>query len=123
MTEPAFAGAADNATAIDREHLRQMTLGDRALEREVLVLFDKQASLLVDRMRKAEPEAVFALAHALKGSARGIGAFRVAHAAAAVERGDEAAGAFDAALNALDVAVAQARAAIALILQSHALNG
>jgi HPt (histidine-containing phosphotransfer) domain-containing protein len=120
------ASAADQSQApsaglagapIDRDHLKRMTLGDRSLELEVLQLFDRQAELLVGRMRQAEPAALFALAHALKGSARGIGAWGVADAAEALERtaaapGDERA----AALNGLAAAVAAARATIAELL-------
>src|SRR5437588_8394462 len=66
---------------IDLVHLARTTLGDRALEREVLQLFDRQSSMLIARMRTAAPAAVATLAHTLKGSARGIGAWRVARAA------------------------------------------
>src|SRR5690349_8857859 len=71
--------------AIDLVHLARTTLGDRALEREVLQLFDRQSSILIARMRGAAPAVVAALAHTLKGSARGIGAWRVAHAAETLE--------------------------------------
>jgi HPt (histidine-containing phosphotransfer) domain-containing protein len=71
--------------AIDLEHLARMTLGEHTLEREVLILFDRQAGLLLSRMRDAVPAAMAAFAHTLKGSARGIGAWRVAEAADAVE--------------------------------------
>ena len=37
--------------AIDRGQLARMTFGDRSLEREVLQLFDRQAELLLARMR------------------------------------------------------------------------
>ena len=37
--------------AIDRQHLSRMTFGDRSLEHEVLQLFDRQAELLIGRMR------------------------------------------------------------------------
>jgi HPt (histidine-containing phosphotransfer) domain-containing protein len=70
---------------IDLVHLARMTLGDRALEREVLALFERQATLLIARMRQATPEGVATLAHTLKGSARGIGAWRVARAAETLE--------------------------------------
>ncbi len=76
---------ADNA-AIDRSHLSRMTFGDQSLEREVLQLFDRQAELLMERMNASEPAAVATLAHTLKGSAAGIGAGRVARAAAAAEQ-------------------------------------
>ncbi len=70
---------------IDLEHLTRMTLGDRSLEREVLGLFDRQADMLCTRMGGAEPAVIAACAHTLKGSARGIGAWRVARAAEMVE--------------------------------------
>ncbi len=68
---------------IDLVHLARMTLGDRSLEREVLQLFDRQSALLIARMRSAAPPGIATLAHTLKGSARGIGAWRVARAAEA----------------------------------------
>src|ERR1700719_2584527 len=70
---------------IDLVHLARMTLGDRGLEREVLQLFDRQATVLVSRMRASPPGSVTSVAHTLKGSARGVGAWRVAAAAEAVE--------------------------------------
>jgi HPt (histidine-containing phosphotransfer) domain-containing protein len=70
---------------IDRAHLARMTFNDESLEREVLQLFDRQAELLVARMRRSAPPAIATLAHTLKGSATGIGAGHVAHAAAAAE--------------------------------------
>src|ERR671923_2347196 len=71
---------------IDLVHLRRMTLGEHSLEREVLLLFCRQADMLIGRMRTAKPAVTAATAHTVKGSARGIGAWRVAAAAEAVER-------------------------------------
>ena len=71
--------------AIDRAHLARMTHGERDLEREVLQLYATQADLLLGRMAQSPPAAVGALAHTLNGSSRGIGAWQVADAAAAVE--------------------------------------
>ena len=71
--------------AIDRAHLARMTHGERDLEREVLQLYATQADMLLGRMAQSSPAAVGALAHTLSGSSRGIGAWRVADAAAAVE--------------------------------------
>jgi len=70
---------------IDLAHLGRMTLGERSLEAEVLALFHRQASMLFARMRSASPSAAAAFAHTLKGSARGVGAWRVGDAAQAVE--------------------------------------
>jgi HPt (histidine-containing phosphotransfer) domain-containing protein len=72
--------------AIDQAQLARMTFGDKALERELLELFERQAALLVGRMRQADAATVAALAHTLKGSAVGVGASDVAAAAAAVEQ-------------------------------------
>jgi HPt (histidine-containing phosphotransfer) domain-containing protein len=69
---------------IDVEHLKRMTLGDAGLEREVLAMFSAQAVRLIGTLAGLPPDAA-ALAHTLKGSARAIGAFRVADAAGGLE--------------------------------------
>jgi HPt (histidine-containing phosphotransfer) domain-containing protein len=76
---------APREAVVDLAHLFRMTLGDHDLEREVLQLFSRQADMLIARMQGAAPAGIAAMAHTLKGSARGIGAWRVAHAADAVE--------------------------------------
>ncbi len=73
-------------TVIDRAHLARMTFGDRSLEREVLELFDRQAAMLIERMRSGNAMAIAALAHTLKGSAANIGAGNVAKNALATEQ-------------------------------------
>ena len=105
---------------IDREHLARMTLGDDSLEREVLALFDRQADMLLARMSKSAPAVAGAAAHTLKGSARGIGAWRVASAAEAVELAvARPAAEFKATLGAIKIAVDEAKAAIADMLRSN----
>jgi HPt (histidine-containing phosphotransfer) domain-containing protein len=78
---------------IDEEHLHRMTLGDRRLEREVLQIYVRQSTIMLGRMASGEPAALAVAAHTLNGSARGIGAWRVARAAERLERaskgGDE----------------------------------
>jgi HPt (histidine-containing phosphotransfer) domain-containing protein len=69
---------------LDIAHLRRMTLGDVGLEREVLAMFSAQAVGLIGTLADLTPDAG-ALAHKLKGSARGVGAFRVADAAESLE--------------------------------------
>ena len=69
---------------VDFDHLARMTLGESRLEREVLELFLKQAGRLVEAMAELPAETP-ALAHTLKGSARAIGAFRIADCAADLE--------------------------------------
>jgi len=80
--------AADDCTlsVIDEAHLGRMTLGDRGLEREVLAIFLRQSSIMLGRISGADFACAAAAAHTLKGSARGIGAWRVANAADGVER-------------------------------------
>ena len=70
---------------IDLDHLERMTLGEKELEREVLMLFAQQSTDLLARLEKLPREGA-SLAHTLKGSARGIGAFAVAQAADDLER-------------------------------------
>jgi len=93
-------------TVIDESHLGRMTLGDRRLEREVLELFLRQTTIMLDRIVGAEPPLAAAAAHTLKGSARGIGAWRVARAAETLEHAAGGADGCD-----LDGALAELKAA------------
>jgi HPt (histidine-containing phosphotransfer) domain-containing protein len=101
---------------IDTEHLQRMTLGDAGLEREVLAMFSAQAIGLI-RSLAALPSDMGALAHTLKGSARAIGALRVAETAESLEsiirKGADPAEA----IGELTDAVAEARIAIDAILR------
>jgi hypothetical protein len=54
----ALAGPEPVQTVIDDDHLRQMTLGDRGLEREVLEIFIRQAALMLRRISGAKPALV-----------------------------------------------------------------
>ena len=76
---------APEGPVIDLDHLERMTLGEKELEREVLMLFAQQSTDLLARLEKLPREGA-SLAHTLKGSARGIGAFAVAQAADDLER-------------------------------------
>ncbi|MGA7583365.1 MAG: Hpt domain-containing protein [Pseudolabrys sp.] len=69
-------GPAHGYAVLDRAHLTRMTFNDPSLEQEVLQLFERQAELLMVRIRKSAPAAIATLAHTLKGSAVGIGADR-----------------------------------------------
>lgn len=81
--------APSQSRPIDLVHLARQTMGDRMLEEEVLQLFMQQAALIGDRICKADPLERKRLAHGLKGSARGIGAFAVADCAFAIEENPE----------------------------------
>ncbi|MCO5131017.1 MAG: Hpt domain-containing protein [Xanthobacteraceae bacterium] len=105
---PPYSAAA--GPPIDLDHLRAVTLGDPALEREVLLLFLEQTAALMRRLASLPADAA-ALAHTMKGSARAIGAFGVADAATALEAalGDEAGA--RAAVRRLDAEAGRARRA------------
>jgi HPt (histidine-containing phosphotransfer) domain-containing protein len=105
-------------SAIDLEHLANMTLGERSLEIEVLRLFERQAELLLARMREVGPEGVATLAHTLSGSAKGVGAWRVAAAAEATECAVKEHAPLDPAMAGLAASVAEARRAIAGLLDT-----
>ena len=86
-------------------------------------IFARQTTLTLERIAGAAPERAAAAAHTLKGSARGIGAWRVAQAAERLEqavavKGDD--GALSAAIAELEAVSLEARAAIGLRLARHA---
>jgi HPt (histidine-containing phosphotransfer) domain-containing protein len=94
---PAFEESASRESGaepvIDLVHLSRQTLGDVALETELLRLFEGQAGAFAARLRAParqgeaaqDIEQRIVLAHTLKGSARAIGAFALADAAEAYE--------------------------------------
>ena len=101
---------------IDIAHLKRMTLGDADLDREVLAMFAAQAAGLVGSLATVPADAG-ALAHTLKGSARAIGAFGVAEAAARLEAVLAKGGDPSEALAELGDAVTQARSAVDAMLR------
>jgi HPt (histidine-containing phosphotransfer) domain-containing protein len=76
--------------------------------------------MLLARMKTGAPQAVSVLAHTLNGSARGVGAWRVSEAAEALERATIGAAPSvpGDAIARLDVAVAEAHAAITELLHA-----
>jgi len=107
---------------LDEDHLVRMTLGDRALEREVLEIFVRQNTLMLGRIADAGPARLAEAAHTLSGSARGIGAWRMAQAAERLERASGEVGeqSLLGAIADLEVASHEAGAAIAARLASIA---
>jgi HPt (histidine-containing phosphotransfer) domain-containing protein len=102
---------------IDLIFLAHQTLGDAALEEELLLLFDRQAGDILASLAKAEtiPERMD-LAHRLKGSARAIGAVAVATAAELYETAVQKNTAMSSHFGPLAAAVAAAREAIRQIV-------
>jgi len=113
--------SSESGEAIDIAHLSRMTLGEHSLKHEVLALFDRQADILLLRIRGGAPAVAAVSAHTLRGSAAGIGAFKVARAVEAVEQtqGFEARdAAVAAAIDTLAVVLGEAKAEIARLLQT-----
>ena len=95
------AAMTDNTSGqpIDLEHLARYTGGDRALNAEILKLFDGQVTEMVGQLRgilaSRDAKRWREVTHTIKGAARGVGAFAMGDAAAAAEP--------------VDVTIAQAR--------------
>ena len=111
--------AAEAQCVLDLVHLSRQTLGDRALEMELLELFQRQAAGVVARLTgpgAATGNTGADIAHMLKGSARAVGAFAVARAAADLEEAMRCGPATKQSLEALARAVAEARGTIAALI-------
>lgn len=81
---PADTGTAD---PVDLAHLRRYTLGDVALEKEVLQLFLHQLPQTIRALSDAVTDRDWMIAaHTLKGSCRAVGAWRIANLAEQAER-------------------------------------
>lgn len=76
---------AASLTEIDRAHLERQTMGDAELQHEVLGLFADQMVEMAASVRQACGDERRRLAHTLKGSARGVGAFALAALAERLE--------------------------------------
>ena len=75
--------------AIDLTHLARYTGGERALNAEILRLFDVQVTDMVAQLNtvlsECDAKRCREIAHTIKGAARGVGAFGMGDAAAAAE--------------------------------------
>jgi HPt (histidine-containing phosphotransfer) domain-containing protein len=71
--------------AIDLVHLAKQTMGDKALEVEVLQMFARQARSCLQEIGSGDRKRIIAASHRLKGAAGAVGAFKVADAANALE--------------------------------------
>lgn len=71
---------------VNFESLRRYTLGNPEVEREVLQLFCEHAPTMLARLRAADDEKSWHdAAHAMKGSALALGAWRIAELATQAE--------------------------------------
>ena len=80
------AAAANSRRPLDMAHLYQQTMGNRALEIEILDLFCKQLTSTMASFAKADANERKRLAHALKGTGRSVGAFLLADIAEQIEK-------------------------------------
>ena len=105
--------ANEAAGPIDLVHLDRATFGDRALRRNVLVMFEGQAVRLAEEIAAATDGRLRAeAAHALRGAALGVGANAVAAAAAAIETANGEPAELTIAIARLTARVAEVRLAI-----------
>jgi HPt (histidine-containing phosphotransfer) domain-containing protein len=74
-----------DARPLDLAHLSRQTMGDRALEAEILGMFSRQLSSATGTLAKANGLERKRLAHSLKGTGRGVGAFALADIAERME--------------------------------------
>ncbi len=74
------------AKPVDYQHLQTQAAGDLGVMREVLLLFITHSEQVIAELERANDAKTWKQwTHTLKGSARGIGAFAVAEAAAVAE--------------------------------------
>ncbi|MEQ1710975.1 MAG: Hpt domain-containing protein [Hyphomicrobium sp.] len=86
--EPSYGASADGCVRpIDRKHLARYTLGNVALEEEILGLFLEQLPKSIASLRTATTDRDWIVAaHTLKGSSRCVGAWRLARTGEQAER-------------------------------------
>jgi HPt (histidine-containing phosphotransfer) domain-containing protein len=118
--EDEMSDLGDRRDPLDLVHLAAQTGGEPALQRDLLDLFIVQSAEFVARiyaLARLDPAAASDLAHRLNGSARAIGAFELAGAAAALE-GDLAAGDGAEALEPMAAALSRALDAVEAFLRA-----
>lgn len=83
----ATAGADSEPSPVDRAHLARYTLGDAALEREILALFLAHVPLVIESLKFATTDKQWReAAHTLKGSCRAVGVWRLGDLGLEAER-------------------------------------
>ena len=90
-TARSFADSGDRLAGdpIDRAYLARFTMGNSAIENEVLQLFADQVPLYLQELRVATADKAWKqAAHTIKGSASAIGAWRLAQFAEIAEQVD-----------------------------------
>lgn len=79
----------NNDPVLDRNHLHEMTDGDAAFQRELLLTYLASAEVILTRLKASlsadDLRQITREAHALKGSSLNVGAVALGHCAAAIE--------------------------------------
>lgn len=100
---------------LDRDHLARYTLGDAALEQEVLGLFIGQMPETLAMLRSSGDQKAWTLAaHTIKGSARAVGAWKLASAAERAEGRASCPEDWPSLVNDIDKEIEEVRASIVL---------
>ena len=115
----------DITGAVDFDHLERYAAGDAALIEEVLGLFREQVELWLPLLDPGGPAQSWRdAAHTLKGSALGVGAFRLAEACNVAEAlADDDLGRRSLHLERIRTELGAALHDIAAYLHEHALQG
>lgn len=111
--------ARTSSRPVDLVHLSRYTLGERALEREILDLFCTQSRIYVELLRAAASDKAWQdAAHSLKGSAKAVGAWNVALCAERAEAlsGESLLQDRDPKLSEIEAALREAESYIAVLL-------
>ena len=89
-TDPSDTHAEACLSPLDHDHLARQTVGDRALQAELLALFRREAAAILAALRQpspaAEPARATGLVHTLCGSSRAVGFWAVGDEAERLER-------------------------------------
>jgi HPt (histidine-containing phosphotransfer) domain-containing protein len=120
--ERSIEGRRASSRPVDLVHLSRYTLGERDLEREVLELFCSQSFHYLDQLKQTPSDKDWKdLTHTLKGSARAVGAWRVAEAAERAEplSGEALANSRAARIEEIDTSLREADAYIKSLLRDR----
>ena len=105
-----------NPDILDRDHLARYTLGDAALEAEVLDLFIGQMPTTLSLLRGSQsPRDWVCAAHSIKGAARTVGAWKLAQVAELAEQRAESAAQWEELADVIGASVDEVRRHIAAL--------
>ena len=114
LSSKAAVSDVERQEILDRDHLARYTLGDEALAQEVLGLFIGQLPETVAMLRNSgDARSWMRAAHTIKGSARAVGAWKLACAAERAEGDSEMTERWQERADDIEAAIAEVRLRIA----------